>query len=540
MRTALIATLAFVVAFGSSATAQNCQIVYGQCGGIGWNSPNCCNSGSYCTTLNPYYAQCTPGSGPEPTAVSETTTEEPTTTTFSEEPTTTEEPTSDPTSEAPSDTTTLSEEPTAEPTAEPTSDTTSEAPSATTTSPEPTTTAGPPPAGVTPYTAPDLGAEVSGNPYQGLQRFVNADYVAEVDASIQANADDTDFTAAATRMRQYPSFKWIDQISAISYIQPIIDQASAQSGGSEIIVELVIYDLPGRDCAALASNGELPAGSLNRYKAEYIDVIAKIFKAKPSNIRLVLVIEPDSLPNLATNIGRLNCNSVTQSEYPEGVAYAIANLCTIDNTFCYVDAAHGGWLGWADNTQKMVAVMQNVLSRAKSYNSAATIRGFATSVSNYSPFDAKGVCPAQEPGKCQTQNGQLVYDFNPCIDENTYTKQLASVWGGAGLPARFIVDTSRSGQVGIRKVWGSWCNIKGAGVGPRPATNPAGVVDAFVWVKPPGESDGVSGPPGTPRLDGFCDPTTSNGIDSLSGAPQAGQWFDAQFVMLVKNANPPL
>jgi cellulase/cellobiase CelA1 len=37
------------------------------------------------------------------------------------------------------------------------------------------------------------------------------------------------------------------------------------------ILGLVIYDLPGRDCAAKASNGELPVGSLSRYKTEYID-----------------------------------------------------------------------------------------------------------------------------------------------------------------------------------------------------------------------------------------------------------------------------
>jgi cellulose 1,4-beta-cellobiosidase len=34
---------------------------------------------------------------------------------------------------------------------------------------------------------------------------------------------------------------------------------------------LVIYDLPGRDCAAKASNGELAVGELSRYKTEYID-----------------------------------------------------------------------------------------------------------------------------------------------------------------------------------------------------------------------------------------------------------------------------
>jgi cellulose 1,4-beta-cellobiosidase len=37
------------------------------------------------------------------------------------------------------------------------------------------------------------------------------------------------------------------------------------------IAALVIYDLPGRDCAAKASNGELPVGSLDVYKSEYID-----------------------------------------------------------------------------------------------------------------------------------------------------------------------------------------------------------------------------------------------------------------------------
>lgn len=37
------------------------------------------------------------------------------------------------------------------------------------------------------------------------------------------------------------------------------------------IAALVIYDLPGRDCAAKASNGELAAGDLATYKTEYID-----------------------------------------------------------------------------------------------------------------------------------------------------------------------------------------------------------------------------------------------------------------------------
>ena len=37
------------------------------------------------------------------------------------------------------------------------------------------------------------------------------------------------------------------------------------------IAGLVIYDLPGRDCAAKASNGELAVGEIDIYKSQYID-----------------------------------------------------------------------------------------------------------------------------------------------------------------------------------------------------------------------------------------------------------------------------
>jgi cellulose 1,4-beta-cellobiosidase len=59
-------------------------------------------------------------------------------------------------------------------------------------------------------------------------------------------------------------------------------------------------------------------------------------------------------------------------------------------------------------------------------------------------------------------------------------------------------------------------------------------IDAYLWIKPPGESDGVSDPT-QPRFDGMC-----AGRDALTDAPQAGKWFDAYFADLVRNATPPL
>jgi cellulose 1,4-beta-cellobiosidase len=75
----------------------------------------------------------------------------------------------------------------------------------------------------------------------------------------------------------------------------------------------VIYDLPNRDCAALASNGEILcedatcAQGLNTYKTQYVDKVVAIL-AKYSDVKTVVIIEPDSLPNLATNLGVPKCS----------------------------------------------------------------------------------------------------------------------------------------------------------------------------------------------------------------------------------------
>lgn len=73
-----------------------------------------------------------------------------------------------------------------------------------------------------------------------------------------------------------------------------------------------------------------------------------------------------------------------------------------------------------------------------------------------------------------------------------------------GFPAQFIVDQGRSGQQNLRQQWGDWCNIKGAGFGTRPTTNTgSSLIDAIVWVKPGGESDGTSNS-SSPRYDSTC------------------------------------
>lgn len=57
-----------------------------------------------------------------------------------------------------------------------------------------------------------------------------------------------------------------DTIENIAKIEPAVADVPCTN-----ILGLVIYDLPGRDCAAKASNGELKVGEISRYKTEYID-----------------------------------------------------------------------------------------------------------------------------------------------------------------------------------------------------------------------------------------------------------------------------
>merc|ERR1712151_611029 len=109
--------------------------------------------------------------------------------------------------------------------------------------------------------------------------------------------------------------------------------ADASSKSPPELVTSIVYDLPNRDCHAKASNGEIcctykadgrsdysVAGTcsegLKEYKMEYIDQIAEVLREYDGKVPIVLVIEPDSLPNLTTNKVDPRCgNTATQAAY---------------------------------------------------------------------------------------------------------------------------------------------------------------------------------------------------------------------------------
>jgi cellulose 1,4-beta-cellobiosidase len=367
---------------------------------------------------------------------------------------------------------------------------------------------------VEPNTAPAAAADV--NPFEGAAFYVDPEYGKKVDstiASVPAKA------AVLKKLKSVPTALWLDRIAAVEQVPAWLEDAAKQEqkAGKPVVPVFVVYDLPNRDCAAKASNGELSSENNGeaRYRTEFIDKIAEHFAAHPSQ-RIVAIIEPDSLPNVVTNLNVPKCARSKQL-YKNSVAYAIAKL-SLPNVHLYLDAAHAGWLGWNGNRSGMADVFLEVLTMAGGVD---RIRGFATNVSNYNALEG--------------DFGKKLEPTNPCPNELAYVEKLAETLAEKGIGNKgFIVDTSRNGRAEIRSAWGNWCNIKGAGLGERPRVSPVKGVDAYFWVKPPGDADGISDPKAT-RFDANCASS-----DAAPNAPEAGAWFESYFLKLVENANPPL
>jgi cellulose 1,4-beta-cellobiosidase len=354
------------------------------------------------------------------------------------------------------------------------------------------------------------------NPFAGARFYVNPDYARTVEevASRRPPA-----AAGLHKLAALPTAIWLDSIEKAGGASRWLDDAAAQekAAGQPVVPVFVVYDLPGRDCAAEASNGELAADARGeaRYQHEYVDVIARQIAAHPDQ-RVVLVLEPDSLANIATNLGVERC-ATADPIYRRAISYAVAKL-SLPNVFIYLDAAHAGWLGWPKNLPKAVAIFREVLAAA---GGADRIRGFAVNVSNYDLIKDDTV----------TRNTP----DEPSPDESSFVADLAKALAANGITKKgFLIDTGRNGRGGIRTAPGNWCNIKGAGLGERPRVAPAPLVDAYFWIKVPGESDGTANQT-APRFDPNC-----ASDDATPGAPEAGMLFESYLVDLVKNAAPPL
>jgi endoglucanase len=325
---------------------------------------------------------------------------------------------------------------------------------------------------------------------------------------------------------------------------------------------LVAYNIPFRDCAQYSAGG---ATSAAEYEA-WIDA----FAAGIGNAKAVVLLEPDGLGIIpwynpfgnrdgwVTNPNYEWCQpaeanpATAAAERFAMLNYAVDKLKENPNTSVYLDATHNGWLGAGDAADRLYQA--GVLDAD----------GFFLNVSNYqvnTRLEKYGTWVAKciwfgDPNSGSWGGGHFEWcgsQYSPANPNDFSTWALTDQWyadnvesqtwvpypGDAGLK-HFVIDTSRNGQgpwtppSGVYPDAQDWCNPPDRGLGVLPTANTGvALLDAYLWVKIPGESDGECtrglGPAGE-----TVDPEWHL-ID-----PAAGAWFPEMALDLVHNANPPL
>ena len=359
---------------------------------------------------------------------------------------------------------------------------------------------------------------------------------------------------------QTPQAVWFTKGTPKTVMQDVRNTVERAADKGTVPV-LVAYNIPFRDCAQYSAGG---ATTVPEYEA-WIDG----FAAGIGNNKAVVILEPDGLGIIPWYnpfadrdgwVANPNYEWCQPAEAdPANAAadrfamlnYAVDKLKALPNTSVYLDATHSGWLGAGDAADRLI---QAGVLRAD---------GFFLNVSNYvqnPQLEKYGTWVAKciwfaDPNSGSWGGGHAEYcasqyypanpnDFSTwALTDQWYTDNVESqTWvpypGNDGLK-RFVIDTSRNGQGPWTPTTSypdamTWCNPPDRGLGHRPTANTGvALVDAYLWIKLPGESDGECtrglGPAGT-----TVDPEW--GIVD----PAAGTWFPQMALDLVHYANPPL
>lgn len=227
---------------------------------------------------------------------------------------------------------------------------------------------------------------------------------------------------------------------------------TARSAGK--VPVLVAYNIPQRDCGGLSGGNATAA-------ADYQTWING-FASGLGHRRAVVVLEPDALAGM-------DClSSADQQTRVSLLTFAVKAFRALDSVSVYIDAGNPRW--------QSATTMAGRLQQAD----IAEATGFSLNISNF------------------------YYDS----DNIGYGQQISSLVGGR----HFVIDSSRNGLGPTAD--NQWCNPDGRALGTRPSTVTAvSGLDAYLWIKNPGESDGA-----------------------CNGAPSAGTWMPDYALGLAQRA----
>ncbi|WNV87230.1 glycoside hydrolase family 6 protein [Umezawaea sp. Da 62-37] len=257
---------------------------------------------------------------------------------------------------------------------------------------------------------------------------------------VAANPGDSRTPVIRDRIASVPQARWFTTTNTSSVRSEINSFVGAAASAGKVPI-LVVYDIPNRDCGG-ASGGGAPSHSA--YRA-WVDEVAAGLAGRPAAI----ILEPDVLPIMS------NCQSTDQQNQTKAsIAYAGKKLKSgSSQAKVYMDIGNSAWLTPSEAANRL---------RAADVSNSAD--GISTNVSNY----------------------------RTTANEVSYAKAVLNAVGDNRLKA--VVDTSRNGNGPLGE---EWCDPAGRAIG-TPSTTGTGdsKIDAFLWVKLPGESDGCIGPAG--------------------------------------------
>jgi endoglucanase len=292
-------------------------------------------------------------------------------------------------------------------------------------------------------------AGAGANPFLAGAPFANPDAQA-AHAADTLRSSDPEGAAALDLLSEAGASLWVgDWFSPAEATTYVRDYATAANEAGRTGV-VTIYAIPARDCGSFSAGGLTP---------EEYPAFAQAVADGLRGTRTAVVLEPDALPDLG---------ACPEQGDRAGLLREAAAALADAGASVYLDAGNSAWVDVATMAERL---------RAAGIEHA---RGFATNVSNY----------------------------RTTADERAYADQLATVLG-----THYVVDTSRNGLGPLGDGPLDWCNPAGRAIGEKPAAVDDGTaLDAHLWIKVPGESDGE------------CD----------RGEPAAGQFWPEYAIGLVE------
>lgn len=293
--------------------------------------------------------------------------------------------------------------------------------------PDPTTTTTTTTTGTT--TTTPTPPSTSGNPLLGASFYVNPYSNAKKTADAWRSTRPAD-ALQMDKIATQSVAAWLGNWNTNVQADANSQTTTITSAGATPV--FVAYNIPQRDCGGLSGGGGATADA---YKTWITGLANGIGERKA-----VVILEPDALANM-------DCLSATDQQIRfDLIKFAVSTLRAKGQIFVYLDAGHSNWQSSGTIASRLLKAGIDIAN------------GFSLNVSN----------------------------FGYTSSNTSYGESVSALVGGK----HFVIDTSRNG-LGPTADW-QWCNPAGRAIGNRPSSVTGNaLIDAYLWLKVPGESDGA-------------------------------------------------